>query len=129
KESLRILMSQVNSEEGLYIFCKNFFLLHLGHGCDSQENCDCSSNLHTFPTGKFTAPSRYEVCECRRRKSSKKQIQSRETNLFDFVRLVFLRVIYGLATSMGFGEGISELFGGIFVPPGVDDDDYGDFDY
>jgi hypothetical protein len=31
---------------------------------------------------------------------------------------------------MGFGESISEFLGGIFVPPGVDDDDDElDFDY
>jgi hypothetical protein len=31
---------------------------------------------------------------------------------------------------MGFGENISEFLGGIFVPPGVeDDDDELDFDY
>lgn len=30
---------------------------------------------------------------------------------------------------MGFGESISEFLGGIFVPPGVEDDDELDFDY
>ncbi|PNF33926.1 hypothetical protein B7P43_G06012, partial [Cryptotermes secundus] len=71
------------------------------------------------------------VCDARRRKHSKqKQIQSRETNIFNFVRLLVLRLVYGIATSMGFGESISEFLGGIFVPPGVeDDDDELDLDY
>ncbi|XP_067002797.1 uncharacterized protein [Anabrus simplex] len=67
-------------------------------------------------------------CECRSKKAKKeKQIQSRETSLFNFLRLLFLRVVYGIATSLGFGEGISNFMGGIFVPPGVNDDydDYG----
>lgn len=70
-----------------------------------------------------------ELCESRKKKHSKKQIQSRETNIFNFLRLLVMRLVYGVATSMGFGEGISEFLGGIFVPPGVEDDDYGDFDY
>jgi len=71
------------------------------------------------------------VCNARRRKYSKqKQIQSRETNIFNFVRLLVLRLVYGIATSMGFGETISGIFNGIFVPPGVEDDyDDLDFDY
>ncbi|KDR08426.1 hypothetical protein L798_01772 [Zootermopsis nevadensis] len=68
--------------------------------------------------------------EARRRKNNKqKQIQSRETNVIKFVQLLVLRLVYGIATSMGFGENISEFFGGIFVPPGVEDDDDLDFDY
>jgi hypothetical protein len=72
------------------------------------------------------------MCDARRRKQNKqKQIQSRETNVFNFVRLVVLRLVYGIATSLGFGENISEFLGGIFVPPGVEDgdDDDLDFDY
>lgn len=63
------------------------------------------------------------MCDARKRKHSKqKQIESRETNVFNFVRLLVLRLVYGIATSMGFGEGISDFLGGIFVPPGVEDD-------
>jgi len=72
------------------------------------------------------------MCDARRRKQNKqKQIQSRETNIFNFVRLLVLRLVYGIATSLGYGENISEFLGGIFVPPGVeaDDDDDLDFDY
>lgn len=38
-----------------------------------------------------------------------------------------MRLIYGIATRIGFGEQISEALGGAFVPPGVDDYDYGGF--
>lgn len=40
-----------------------------------------------------------------------------------------MRLVYGIATRLGFGENISEALNGAFVPPGVDDyDDYGGFD-
>lgn len=39
-----------------------------------------------------------------------------------------MRLIYGVATRIGFGEQISEALGGAFVPPGVDDYDYDDGD-
>lgn len=37
-----------------------------------------------------------------------------------------MRLIYGFATRIGFGEQISEALNGAFVPPGVDYYDYGD---
>lgn len=38
-----------------------------------------------------------------------------------------MRLIYGIATRIGFGEQISEALNGAFVPPGVDDySDYAD---
>jgi len=40
-----------------------------------------------------------------------------------------LRLVYGIATSLGYRENISEFLGGIFVPPGVDDDDDDDLDF
>lgn len=49
-----------------------------------------------------------------------------------------MRLIYGVATRVGFGEPISDALNGAFVPPGVDEyDDYGgglfddddDYDY
>lgn len=45
-----------------------------------------------------------------------------------------MRLIYGIATRIGFGEQISEAMNGVFVPPGADydydgtgDDDYFEF--
>ncbi|XP_024084202.1 uncharacterized protein LOC106671268 [Cimex lectularius] len=45
----------------------------------------------------------------------------RETNVVNFVRLLVMRLIYGFAQMLGFGESISEVGDGIFVPPGADD--------
>lgn len=39
-----------------------------------------------------------------------------------------MRLIYGVATRIGFGEQISEALNGAFVPPGIDEYDYGDYD-
>lgn len=39
-----------------------------------------------------------------------------------------MRLIYGFATQVGLGEQISEALNGAFVPPGVDDYDYGVLD-
>ncbi|XP_011297578.1 uncharacterized protein [Fopius arisanus] len=61
------------------------------------------------------------------------QLQNKETNTPNFIRLVLMRLIFGLAKSMGLGEQLSGFLGGIFVPPGADDydygDDYGGFDF
>lgn len=47
-------------------------------------------------------------------------------NKYVLYRLAIMRLIYGIATRMGFGEQISEALNGAFVPPGVDDySDYG----
>ncbi|XP_034237490.1 uncharacterized protein LOC117642962 [Thrips palmi] len=54
-----------------------------------------------------------------------------ETNVFNFVRIMVLRLVWGFASWFGWDEPLSEAFGGAFVPPGVDpdgDDDLG-FDY
>lgn len=64
--------------------------------------------------------------ESRRFKLHYKDVTSRETNVFNFVRLVVVRLIYGVATMMGFEEGISDFANGALVPPGVDDDYGGD---
>ncbi|KAF2883363.1 hypothetical protein ILUMI_22808 [Ignelater luminosus] len=74
------------------------------------------------------------VTLCMARKKSRKLrrgglLRQKETNAVDFLRLVVMRLVYGVATRFGFGENISEALNGAFVPPGVDDyDDYGDFD-
>lgn len=53
--------------------------------------------------------------------------QTRETNTPNFVRLVVMRLIYGLAVQMGFEDRLSGVLNGIFVPPNADEDDYGGF--
>lgn len=49
--------------------------------------------------------------------------ETRETDPPNFVRLVVMRLIYGIATQMGFEDRIAGLFNGAFVPPNADDDD------
>lgn len=51
--------------------------------------------------------------------------QSVETNAPNFVRLVVMRLIYGIATQMGLEERVSGLFNGAFAPPNADYDDFG----
>ncbi|GAB0088120.1 LOC117563466 [Sergentomyia squamirostris] len=63
----------------------------------------------------------------RRSRKKYKEYQLRETTPPNFVRLVIMRLIYGIASSFGMEERLSGFLGGIFVPPGAEDDDYGDF--
>lgn len=58
-------------------------------------------------------------------KAEKKQLELRETNPPNFVRLVIMRLIYGIATQMGFEERVAGFFNGAFVPPNAEEDDYG----
>lgn len=51
--------------------------------------------------------------------------ESRETDPPNFVRLVVMRLIYGLAAQMGIEDRLSGVLNGIFVPPNAEDDDYG----
>lgn len=70
----------------------------------------------------------FSCCHARRKKNEKQLIlQTRETNAVNFIRLLVMRLVYGIASSFGLGENISGVLNGAFVPPGVDDyDDYGD---
>ncbi|KAL3270926.1 hypothetical protein HHI36_021432 [Cryptolaemus montrouzieri] len=62
------------------------------------------------------------------RKKTKKSaiLREKETNPVNFLRLAVMRLIYGIATRVGFGEQISEALNGAFVPPGAEDYDYSD---
>ncbi|XP_044260489.1 uncharacterized protein LOC123008636 [Tribolium madens] len=65
-----------------------------------------------------------------RKKNSKGMIlRQKETNAINFLRLAIMRLVYGVATRLGFGEQIAEALNGAFVPPGVDDYDYEGGDY
>ncbi|XP_050083599.1 uncharacterized protein LOC126570118 [Anopheles aquasalis] len=79
------------------------------------------------------------VCEARRRfplrrrgpsRKTLKQLyyESRETNTPNFVRLVLMRLIYGIATQMGVEERLDNVFGGAFVPPNAADEGSDFFD-
>ncbi|KYB27095.1 hypothetical protein TcasGA2_TC034715 [Tribolium castaneum] len=65
-----------------------------------------------------------------RKKNTKGLIlRQKETNAINFLRLAIMRLVYGVATRLGFGEQIAVALNGAFVPPGVDDYDYGGDDY
>nr|CAD7449971.1 unnamed protein product [Timema bartmani] len=106
---------------------------HFGKTTLSTTNRDLNFDLPVFYSLVYCEssaldPAAIEVeCGCHRKKS-KQNLQSRETSMFNFVRLFVMRLVYGIASAMGFSEGISNFLNGAFVPPGVDDD-YGDYDY
>ncbi|KAG7196742.1 hypothetical protein KM043_014001 [Ampulex compressa] len=65
----------------------------------------------------------------RAKKTTKLSLQSKETNVVNFMRLLVMRLVFGVASAMGLGENLSGVLGGIFVPPGADDySDYGEDD-
>lgn len=75
------------------------------------------------------------ICDCRRlknkraksNKAQKKQFfagDTRETSPPNFVRLVVMRLIYGIATQMGLEERLAGVLNGVFVPPSAEDEDY-----
>ncbi|XP_046819501.1 uncharacterized protein LOC124950629 [Vespa velutina] len=68
-------------------------------------------------------------CRSNNKKTKQLSLQSKETNPANFIRLLVMRLVFGVATSMGLGENISGVLGGIFVPPGAEDyADYADDD-
>ncbi|EFN70145.1 hypothetical protein EAG_01462 [Camponotus floridanus] len=66
--------------------------------------------------------------EGRSKKTKQLSLQSKETNVVNFMRLLVMRLVFGVASAMGLGENLSGVLGGIFVPPGADDyNDYNDY--
>lgn len=43
--------------------------------------------------------------------------EARETSTPNFVRLVLMRLVYGIAVQMGVDDRLDNVFGGAFVPP------------
>ncbi|XP_017764612.1 PREDICTED: uncharacterized protein LOC108554003 [Eufriesea mexicana] len=77
----------------------------------------------------ITACISVQCVESRVKKTTQLSLQSKETNVVNFMRLLMLRLVFGVASAMGLGENLSGVLGGIFVPPGADDySDYGDDD-
>lgn len=54
-----------------------------------------------------------------------KELELRETNPPNFLRLVIMRLIYGFAAQMNLEERVAGWFNGAFIPPNADYDDYG----
>jgi len=50
-------------------------------------------------------------------------LQSRETDPPNFVRLLLMRLIYGIAVQIGAEDRLAGFLNGIFVPPNADDED------
>lgn len=70
-----------------------------------------------------------QCVESRAKKTTQVSLQSKETNVVNFMRILMMRLVFGIASTMGLGENLSDVLGGIFVPPGADDySDYGDDD-
>lgn len=79
-------------------------------------------------------------CEAKRKRSKKfqsktmtqrkspvaKELELRETNPPNFLRLLIMRLIYGIAAQMNLEERVAGWFNGAFAPPNADyADDYG----
>lgn len=54
------------------------------------------------------------------------KLRATETTPIKFITLLIMRLIYGVASTMGLSESLAGVMNGAFVPPGADDD-YGDY--
>lgn len=50
-------------------------------------------------------------------------LESRETDTPNFLRLLLMRLVYGIAVQIGAEDRLAGFLNGIFVPPNADDDD------
>lgn len=84
--------------------------------------CECRKNLKKSKL--YKKPNNDKL----REKQFLTDLETRETNPPNFVRLLVMRLIYGIASQMGFEERLQGFLNGAFVPPGADDGDYDLFD-
>ncbi|XP_033217372.1 uncharacterized protein LOC117173096 [Belonocnema kinseyi] len=64
--------------------------------------------------------------ESKKTKQVQIALESKETTTTNFFRLLVMRLIFGVAAAMGWGDSFSSFLNGALVPPGADDyDDYG----
>lgn len=54
---------------------------------------------------------------------NRQSLQSRETDTPNFLRLLVMRLVYGIAVQIGAEDRLAGFLNGIFVPPNADDDD------
>ncbi|XP_015593172.1 uncharacterized protein LOC107266810 [Cephus cinctus] len=88
------------------------------------------SKLRLVLIGLIVTALAIHHADCKGKDTKKIALQSKETNVVNFVRLIVMRLVFGVASAMGLGENLSGVLGGIFVPPGTEEyDDYGDDDY
>lgn len=78
-------------------------------------------------------------CDAKRKRSKKyrsktmgqrktpvaKELELRETNTPNFLRLLVMRLIYGIAAQMNLEDRVAGWFNGAFAPPNADYDEYG----
>jgi hypothetical protein len=85
------------------------------------ELCDCKRRKSTKLRSKY---SKQKVQHKLYRQKSQKQLfyESRETNPPNFIRLVLMRLIYGIATNMGMEDRLDGVLGGAFAPPNTEGD-------
>lgn len=50
---------------------------------------------------------------------------NKESSTSEFIRLVTMRLIYGLAATMGVEDRLQNIFNGAFVPPNANEDSFG----
>lgn len=62
----------------------------------------------------------------KKKPSSALLASSKEASMGNFVRLVAMRLVFGLAYMVGLGDWASGIFNGALAPPGSDYD-YGDY--
>lgn len=84
----------------------------------------CEARRKRFPKAKPTAVADGKTDNARQSKLAK-QLELRETNPPNFLRILIMRLIYGFAAQMNLEERVSGWFNGAFVPPNADYDDYG----
>ncbi|XP_051159549.1 uncharacterized protein LOC127280541 [Leptopilina boulardi] len=66
------------------------------------------------------------ICHVECKKAKLVSLESKETSTANFFRLLIMRLIFGIAVQMGWGESLASFMNGAFVPPGTDYDDYDD---
>ncbi len=55
--------------------------------------------------------------------NDRQYLQSRETDTPNFLRLLLMRLVYGIAVQIGAEDRLAGFLNGVFVPPNADDDD------
>lgn len=89
------------------------------------ELCDARSRRKSSKLkSKYSKHNKVHHHKLQKQQKSEKQLwyESRETNAPNFIRMVVMRLIYGLATNMGVEDRLEGVFGGAFVPPNADND-------
>lgn len=68
---------------------------------------------------------KFQTKTMQRKSQMAKELELRETNPPNFLRLLIMRLVYGIAAQMNLEERVAGWFNGAFVPPNADYDDYG----